>query len=68
LCLVGAFVFAVKDANHCHRQGNMVQTLAQWRHPMAASRTSCEALDVFHQAMCHALYRHIHMVIKIACN
>jgi hypothetical protein len=49
---------------HGSRRGNMVQALAQWRHPVASS----EALDVLHWAMCPALYRRVCMAIKIASN
>ncbi len=52
--------------NHINfgRQGNMVQTLAQWQHPVASS----EALDVLHWTMHPASHQCIPMVIKIASN
>jgi hypothetical protein len=53
-----------KLVNHCSRQGNMAQALAQWWHPLASS----EALDVLHPAMRLALYRCIPMATEIVIN
>jgi hypothetical protein len=55
-------VFAVKIVDHGGCQGNTVQGLAQWWHPVDVS----EAQDVLHWALRPALYHRIHMVIKIA--
>jgi hypothetical protein len=55
-------VFAAKINDLGSRQGNAVQALAQWRHPVASSK----AWDVLHWAMHPAFYRCIRMAIKIA--
>jgi hypothetical protein len=57
-------LFAAKIINHGGRQGNTVQALAQWRHPVASRK----ALDVLHWAMCLASYHHIRMAIEITSN
>jgi hypothetical protein len=57
-------VFAVKIDDLGSRQGNMVQALARWRHPVASSK----AWDVLHWAMPPALYRCIRKAITIARN
>jgi hypothetical protein len=57
-------VFAAKIDDLCGRQGNTVQALALWQHPVASSK----AWDVFHWAMCTALYCHIRMAIEITSN
>jgi hypothetical protein len=57
-------MFAVEILDRGHCRGNRAQALAQWRHSVASN----EALDVLHQAMCPASYRHIRMVIKITSN
>jgi hypothetical protein len=54
-------VFFNVFVNYGDRWGNTAQALTRWRHPVASS----EAQDVLHRAMCPALYRRIHMVIKI---
>jgi hypothetical protein len=56
LCCFNKFV------NHGGRQGNVVQALVQWHHPLASS----EARDVLHWAMHPASYHRIRMVIEIA--
>jgi hypothetical protein len=57
-------VFAANIDDLGGRQGNAVQALAQWRHPVASSK----ARDVLHWAMRPASYRRIRMVIEIASN
>ncbi len=59
-------VFCVfhQNCNHGSCQSNTMQTLVQWRHPVASS----EALVVIHWAMRPALHRPISMVIKIVSN
>jgi hypothetical protein len=44
------------------RQGNAMQALARWQHPVASSTAS----NVLHWAMHPALYRRIRMAIEIA--
>ena len=58
LCCFNEFV------DHGGRRGNMVQALAQWRHPVPSS----EALDVLYREMRPASYRRIAMAIEIASN
>jgi hypothetical protein len=58
LCVLFKFV------DHGSRWGNTAQALARWQHPVAPS----EALDVVYWAMRPALYRRIHMAIKIASD
>ncbi len=53
-----------QNCDNVGRQSSTVQTLAQWRHPVASSET----LDVLHEAMHPASHRHNPMVIKIASN
>ncbi len=55
-------MFRNEFVNHSGHWGNVVQSLAQWRHPVASS----EALDVLHRAMDPASYRLIRMTKKIA--
>jgi hypothetical protein len=47
LCFVSVFVFEAKVDDFGGCQGNAVQALAQWRHPVASSK----AWDVLHWAM-----------------
>jgi hypothetical protein len=58
-------VFCVFDFNdHGGCQGNLVQALAQWQHPVASSKV----LDLPYQVMQSALHPHIHMTIEMASN
>jgi hypothetical protein len=57
-------VFAANINDLGSRQGNAVQALAQWQHPVASSK----AWDVLHWAMHPALYRCIRIAIKITSN
>ncbi len=57
-------MFAAKIDDLGGYQGNGVQALTQWQHPVASSK----AWDVLHWAMHPALYRRIRMAIKIASN
>jgi len=50
--------------DHDRRQGDMVQALARWRHPVALS----EALVVLYRVMHPALYRCIAMAIEIVVD
>ena len=43
-------------------QGNRVQVIAQWQHPVAPR----EALVMIHWAMCTALHRRIRMITEMA--
>jgi hypothetical protein len=54
-------MIAAKNDDLGGLQGNAMQALAQWRHPV----TSSKAWDVLHWAMHPALYRRIRMAIKI---
>jgi hypothetical protein len=60
-CFVSVLCCFNEFVNHGGLQGNMVQALAQWWHPVALS----EALDVLHWAMRLASYSHIHMANKL---
>jgi hypothetical protein len=55
-------IFYAKINDHGGRQGNMVQTLARWRHLVA----SFVAVDLLHWVMCTSQHRCIAMAIKIA--
>jgi hypothetical protein len=57
-------VFAAKIDDLSGRQGNAVQALTQWWHPVASSK----AWDVLHWMMPPPLYRRIRMALKIASN
>jgi hypothetical protein len=57
-------VFAANINDLGGRQGNAVQALAQWLHPVASSK----AWDVLHWAMRPALYHRIRMAIEITSN
>jgi hypothetical protein len=57
-------VFAAKIDDLCGCQGNVVQALAWWRHPVASSK----AWDMLHWSMRPASYRWIRMAIEIASN
>jgi hypothetical protein len=48
--------------DHGGRQGDTMQALNRWQHPVALS----EALDVLHWAMRPASYQFISMAIEIA--
>jgi hypothetical protein len=50
-------MFLTKIIDHGNRSGDVMQALAQWRHPVASN----EAQDVLHRAMrpaLHSLYQH----------
>jgi hypothetical protein len=64
LCFVSVLCCFNEFVNHGGCQGVTAQPLARWRHPVASS----ESLDVLHQAMRPASYRHIRMAIEIASN
>jgi hypothetical protein len=57
-------VFASEIDDLGRRQGNAVQALAQWRHPVASSKD----WNVLHWAMHPPLYCRIQMAIEIASN
>jgi hypothetical protein len=62
LCFGSVLCVSLKFVDHGDRQGNTVQALDRWQHPVASS----EALDVLHWAMCPTLYCHICTAIKNA--
>jgi hypothetical protein len=61
-CVCWCFFVSFKIVNYGGRQGNTVQTLAQWRHLVALH----EAMDALHWVMRPASHHRICMAIKIA--
>ena len=64
LCFVSVLCVLFEFVDHGGRQGNTVQALTRWQHPVASS----EALDVLHQVMCPVSYRCITMAVKIVVH
>jgi hypothetical protein len=64
LCFVSALCVSFKFVDNAGCRGDTAQALNRWQHPVSPS----EALDVLHQAMHPALYRHMRMAIEIASN
>jgi hypothetical protein len=58
---ISVLCVSIKCVDHGGRQGNMVQALDQWWHPLASS----EALDVLHREICPTSHRCIAMAIKL---
>jgi hypothetical protein len=59
-------LYAAEIDDLSRRQGNAVQALARWRHPVASSKAW--DWDVLHWVMRTALYCRIRMAIKITSN
>jgi hypothetical protein len=59
-------MFSAKIVNHGGHYSDAMQSLAQWRHPVASSDS--EARDVLHRAVRPASYRRIPMAIEIASD
>ncbi len=57
-------MFSAEIVDHVGRRGNVMQALAQWRHPVASS----EALDVLHRVIWPAPYHRIRMAIEVASD